>query len=165
MVANGSSPFPLPAPAIYDDRRRVVTGDTEVGDHLNFAARAWQPRLTGHLTAGAMHVTATPRLRVGPWNSETPRVPQATLELSAWGALRIGAARFSARWGADAPRIGLVDKGTHYLVREAVPRYPTLAAFYGEGVFDVVVGRTGTLTFNDLSSGEVINCGDLRGAR
>ena len=146
----------------YCMTREMMMGCTEEGGPLNFAVRGWPPVATGHLTAGAMHVTAAPRLQVGPW---TTGAPQASLVLRAWGKLHIGAARFSARWGADAPRVGLQAEGTRYVVRETAQRYPTLAAFYGEGVFDVEIDKAGTLTFRDLSSAEVINCGDLRGAR
>jgi hypothetical protein len=36
-----------------------------------------------------------------------------------------------------------------------------LVAFYGEGVFDLSVERTGDVHFTDVGSGETVACGGL----
>jgi len=146
----------LPGPVACRDRIRIVTARTEKGETLNFCAQGWQEQRTGRLVAGALQATASPGLRVGPWQAPGPGVPLVRLATRKWAGGWIGAARFSTRWDKDEPRVSLIVEDERAVVRESANRYPTLAAFYGEGMFDLTADKDGRLKFQDVGSGQTL---------
>ncbi len=147
----------VPAPVVSTPRTKIVTARTAEGAELNFAARSWLPKATTHLTAGRLHITAQPQLHVAPWRDRQRGIPDLRLGMRQWAAGWIGAARFSPRWGHDQPGVSLTCDSAHCTVRETATRYPTLAAFYGEGLFDLTVTHQGQITFRDLSSAQQLS--------
>jgi hypothetical protein len=149
--ADDSRPLRLPGPVAGPERLRLVTGRTGAGEGLSFAPGE-PTRDVEHLLMGGLHLTTSPALRLGPWGDPVHGAPTAELPLQPTSAGCVGAARLSRRWGADEPAISVGVAGTKVTVREAAHRYPTLALFYGEGLFDLEFTRTGAM-FTEAASG------------
>ncbi|MFP4249353.1 MAG: carbohydrate-binding protein [Armatimonadota bacterium] len=153
--AGDSSAMPLPAPVLSAEGMRIVTARAPDHGALHLPAGDWQER-TDHLEAGGMHITVAPGMTVRPWD-DRGLAPELALEMAeCGGAGHVGVARFSPRWGGEQPRVTLERDGEDCVIRESVERHPTLAAFYGEGMFDLRITPEGRITFDDIRSGETV---------
>ncbi|MFO8082407.1 MAG: carbohydrate-binding protein [Armatimonadota bacterium] len=153
-LADGGRAIPLPAPVLSADGMRIVTARAAERGALHLPTGEWRVR-TDHLEAGGMHITSAPEMTLRPWD-ERGLAPKLSLEMIECGAGRIGVARFSPRWGSEKPRVALALEDGVCVVRESVIRHPTLAAFYGEGMFDLRIAPDGRITFDDIRSGEAM---------
>ena len=143
----------LPAPVMSAEGVRTVRA--RAGDeYLHLPAGEWQQE-ADHFEAGGMHITAVPGMIVRPWGTDR-LAPGLLLETVEFGERAIGIARYATRWGPEQPRAGLEITGAGAIAREVARRYPTLATFYGEGIFDLRIAPDGGMTFVDLRSGETV---------
>jgi hypothetical protein len=144
--------LPLPAPVLAGDRRVVIARPAE-GAPVNFSTTGWPPQTTPRLELGGLHLTATAGLQVGPWQPQG--MPELGLAGHQHGDHFLGAAKWSARWGADEPGIGYEQRENQVLIRDTTRHFPTLATFYGEKPFEVTIQAT-EMTFTDVTSGQTI---------
>ncbi|NSW56174.1 MAG: carbohydrate-binding protein [Armatimonadetes bacterium] len=148
----------LPAPVVSSDGMRTVEATTGDGERLllSEAGIRWE---SNYLSMGGVHITASPGLTISSLSDGAPQVPGLRLRLDQWQGMFIGAARLSTRWGTDRPSIGVGSRKDSFVVRETASRYPTLARFYGEGLFDLVFEPDGSARFTDLATGETLEIG------
>jgi hypothetical protein len=143
----------LPAPVMSADGVRTVRARAGE-EHLHLPDGEWREE-ADHIQAGGVHITAAPGMVMRPWGAGRI-APELLLETLESGERAIGIARYATRWGPEQPRAGLEVTRDGAIAREVAQRYPTLAAFYGEGIFDLTVTPDGGMTFSDLRSGETI---------
>lgn len=154
VVLPEPSELALPAPVLSADGLRMVRARSN-GETLHLPAGEWRHE-GDYLEAGGLHITAAPAMTVGPWD-DSGLAPVLRLRTVECGAGHVGAIRYSTRWGTDQPRVGLERSEDACVVRESVQRFPTLATFYGEGLFDLTIGADGAINFEDIRSGESIS--------
>lgn len=142
----------LPAPVLAGDRRVVIARPAQ-GAPVNFSTTGWPPQTTPRLELGGLHLTGAAGLQVGPW--QPPGMPELSLAGHRHGEGYLGAAKYSARWGADEPAISYEPQGNQIIIRDTARHFPTLAAFYGEKPFVVTIQAT-EMTFTDVTSGQTI---------
>ncbi len=144
----------LPAPVLYGQRRAVV-GRFEDGREVSFAAPFTAPEPCSHSTMAGLHLTAAAGLAPDRWPAgEEPGVPRLRLVPTRLGDLPVAAARFSARWGKDEPKVGLTVADGRCTVTEVAHRYPALSAFYGEPPFELRITPSGSVTYRDPATGQ-----------
>lgn len=150
--------FALPAPLVSADGLRTVEATTGDGERL-LLSEAGPSRESRYLSMGGVHITAAPGLTISSLSGDDPAIPDLRLRLEPWQGMFIGAARFSTRWGTDRPEIGTEFSKEFFVVSETAERFPTLARFYGEGLFDLVFEPDGSAGFVDLQTGETLQIG------
>jgi len=159
VISHGDASADLPLP-VLGENRRLVTAVADGGRRINLTDAKSPAIEAEHIVVGSLHVTAAPSLQVAPGiaHGDVP-MGMLRLHLQPWGKLRVGATRYSLRWGRDAPRVGLQCNRDSCVVRETQQRFPTLARFYGEAMFDANVSPAGDVALSDLRSGQTVRIG------
>ncbi|MCK5806157.1 MAG: carbohydrate-binding protein, partial [Lentisphaeria bacterium] len=156
VVSRDNAPVDLPVP-VLQGHRRLVTAVADGPQSINLTNAELPTAKTKHAVVGGLHITASPGLQVVPGTNRGDLTLGALrLGLQTWGKLRIGTARYSPRWGQDAPRVGLKCKKDSCLIQETQHRFPTLARFYGETMFDAHISPSGNLLIIDLLSDQTM---------
>ena len=159
-LTDGTGELALPAPVIGDGGMRVVRARLSDGEDLHLPDGPWREE-TDYLETGGLHISAAPGMIVGPWD-ERGLEPELLLQTIECAGGNVGVVRFSPRWGTEKPHVGLESTEDGCVAREAMQRYPTLATFYDEGMFDLQIAADGTVAFHDLRSGESLVLRDGR---
>lgn len=152
-LADDAAQFSLPGPLLSAEGVRIVRARAH-DEGLHLPAGEWSHE-TDYLEAGGLHISAAPAMIVRPWD-EQGLAPEIGLQTVRCEAGHVAVARFATRWGTEHPGVGLETTDAGCVVRETAERHPTLATFYGEGMFDLRIAPDGKLTFDDLRSGETI---------
>ena len=156
VVSRDEAAVDLPVPFLRG-HRRLVTAVADGQRRINLTNAELPLAKAKHVVVGALHVTAAPGLHVVPGAMRGDATMGALrLDLQAWGKLWVGTARYSLRWGQDAPTAGLEYDKNSCVIRETQRRFPTLARFYGEATFDAHISPSGNVAISDLRSDRVV---------
>jgi hypothetical protein len=112
---------------------------------------------TDLLRVCGLRISTFPECRVEPWNNPDLPTARITIKPGQVGAAYLAAVRYSRRYTPDKPQIYVrAQSDGRAIVSETRTRYPALAEFYGEGMFDLNVAADGTISLTDVAARKTV---------